>query len=67
MTVGRRTGVIRRAGTVNKTVDATVETAVVNFSVKTRRVHISSTLGQDPQRVRARVISIVMIKGTRLS
>ncbi len=49
MTVRRRTGVVRRAGTVNKTVaTASVMSAVVNLSVKTRRVHISITLSLDP-------------------
>ena len=69
VTVRRRTRVVRRAGTVNETVSTStsVMSTVVNFGVKTRRVHISVTLGKDPQRVRTRIICIVMIKRTRAS
>jgi hypothetical protein len=66
VTVSRRTSVVRRTGTVNKTdARACVISTVVNLGVKTRRVHITVTLRKDPQRVRARIIRVVMIKRTR--
>jgi hypothetical protein len=49
VTVRRRTCVVRRTGTVNKTDASTsVVGTVVNLSVKTRRVHIGVTLSKDP-------------------
>jgi hypothetical protein len=66
VTVCRRTRVVCRAGTVDKTVgiSTSVMSAVVNLGVKTRNVHICVTTSQDPLSVRTRISSVVVIERT---